>query len=88
MNNRYFDIERWVDGQTSFYVNIKHANNGNTPLYGVVRNHIYDYTFDNVIGLGLPGNTPENPVDETESYIAARLNVLNWKVVSNTVTLE
>lgn len=73
----------WKDCLTSYYLNIEHQTN----VLGVVRNHIYDYTFDGVVGLGYPGNDPEIPGDE-ETFVAAKLNVLNWNVVKNTITLE
>lgn len=76
-------ILRWQYGLTSYYLNIEHQ----TGLPGVVRNHIYDYTFDGIVGLGFPGNEPETP-EEQETFVAAHLNVLNWNVVSKTITLQ
>lgn len=81
---RYNNIRRWIGGVTSYNVNIKH----NSTLYGIVRNHIYDYKLTNVVGLGVPGEQIKNPDPETETYLAARVHVLNWRVVSNNVTLE
>jgi len=83
-NYRFRNIKRWINGATSYCVNIQHIG----EMFGVVRNHIYDYTMQAVIGLGVPGNDPDSPQPETESYLAARVNVLNWHVVSKTVTLE
>lgn len=76
-------ILRWQYGVTSYYLNIEHQ----TGLPGVVRNHIYDYTFNGVVGLGFPGNDPKTPEDE-ETFVAAQVNVLNWNIVSNTITLQ
>lgn len=73
----------WQNGVTSYWQNIKHF----ADLTGVVRNHIYDYTITAFNGLGIPGNHPDTP-DEEESYMAAALRVLNWRVVSHNVTLE
>jgi len=78
------NISYWKNGVTSYWLNIEHMGG----KFGVVRNHIYDYTIEKVIGLGVPGKDPENPDPETESYIAARLYVLNWLVVKHDVTLE
>ena len=83
-NYRFNDIKRWVNGQTSYYVNIEHMGG----KFGVIRNHIYDYTFSNVIGLGVPGNDPKNPDPETKTYLAARVMVLNWHLLSNNIVLE
>lgn len=81
---RFKDIMWWEDGVTSYYLNIKHYD----KKFGVVRNHIYDYTLTDVIGLGVPGSEPENPEETTPSYLAAVVNCLNWRVVSNTTVLE
>lgn len=77
------NILRWVDGVTSYYLNIEHR----LGLPGVVRNHIYDYEFDGIVGLGFPGDEETLP-DEEETFVAAHLNVLNWNLVKNKVTLE
>lgn len=87
---RFSDISYWDGGVTSYLANVKHyaAQNENKALYGVVRNHIYDYTFNNVVGLGVPGTDPVNPEDPDQNYLAAVVNCLNWHVVSyNDVTL-
>lgn len=87
--DRFNGISWWQNGLTSYNVNIKHATTADgNALYGVVRNHIYENLFTGVVGLGVPGNEPENPKDETETYVAATVNVLNWKLVSNTIVLE
>lgn len=85
--SQYTQIKYWKNGVTSFYLNIKHANdNDGKNIYGVVRNHIYEYSIDKIVGLGVPGNNPDKEAGET--FVSASLNVLNWKVVSNSVTLE
>lgn len=81
--NVYNSILWWKDGVTTYYLNVKHLN----QKAGVVRNHIYDYHFDALIGLGVPGDEPDTPT-LTESFLAARIYILNWHVVSNHVTLE
>ncbi len=73
----------WENGTTSYYVNIEHLGG----KFGVVRNHIYEYVFDGVIGLGVPGEEPDSPV-ETESFLSAKLYCLNWLLVSKNITLE
>lgn len=79
--NKFF---YWKEGVTSYYLNIQHLEG----KYGVVRNHIYDYDVSGVIGLGIPGTDPDNPTPDEETYLAARVNVLSWRVVSNSVVLE
>lgn len=83
-SENYNNIMRWIGGATSYYLNIEHLGG----LYGVVRNHIYDYTVSGVVGLGVPGNDPENPEPEDETFLAARVAILNWHVISNNVVLE
>lgn len=73
----------WKDGVTSYYLNIEHQGG----VLGVVRNHIYDYVFDGVKGLGFPGNDDKTP-EEEETFVAAKLNILNWNIISNSITLE
>lgn len=80
---QFSEVQHWVDGVTSYYMNIEHLGG----LTGVVRNHIYDYVIDGIVGLGTPGNETENPA-VIESYLAAHVRILNWRTVSNTVTLE
>ena len=64
-----------------------------TGTYGVIRNHSYDLTINSVKGLGTPVPDqdvviiPTKPTDE-ETYIAAQIQVLSWRVVSQTVDLE
>lgn len=79
---KYKAIEHWNNGVTSFYMNIANEQN----MYGVVRNHIYQYEIEKVVGLGVPGNG-DGP-EPQKTYVAARLNVLNWKLVAKKVTLE
>lgn len=61
---------------------------------GVVRNHIYDLTLSSIKGIGTPVFDPddviipERPDIENLYYLAARINVLAWKVVSQTVNFE
>ena len=73
----------WKNGVTSYHLNIMHLNG--KP--GVVRNHIYDYKIDGIIGLGVPGNEPDTP-ELSETYLAARLYILDWHVVSNNITIQ
>lgn len=61
---------------------------------GVVRNHIYDLTLSSIKGIGTPVFDPddviipERPGIENLYYLAAQINVLAWKVVTQTVNFE
>lgn len=82
----------WKDGQTYYFKEIEHfhtANDG-TTIHGIVRNHIYKLTLNGVTGLGTPvpdGTVtidPETPTD-VNTYLAAQIHILNWKVVKQSV---
>ena len=88
----------WKNGQTYYYYEIIHnistGDEGATvETKGVVRNHIYDTTVTSIAGLGTPVYDPgrliypEKP-DPNEHYIAARINILAWRIVSNSYELE
>ena len=91
-------VQFWQDGQTYYYTSIKHSDStedtGKMAEFGVVRNHLYKLTINSITGLGTPVPNkdlviiPGNVTDETEySYIAADVEVLQYKVVSQGVDL-
>lgn len=91
----------WTDGATYYFTKILHHNDSDDTKdsYSVIRNHAYKVSIEGVKGLGTPvyypenepGKTPEVPEpvvpDEKETYIAAKINVLSWKIVNNSVVL-
>ena len=87
----------YKDGDTYYIVDIEHLGaTGKTAKYGVVRNHVYQIDIQSIKGYGSPGysgfshivETPEYPDKEDEaSYVAARINVLSWKVVKQGVDI-
>ena len=80
-------------GQTYYIVDIKHlGKTGTTAEYGVVRNHVYQIDIESITGYGSPVynglsnlENPEYPEVSESSYVAARINVLSWKVVKQQV---
>ena len=80
----------WKDGYTYYYFDIKHLGN----KIGVVRNHIYDANITKLSGLGTPVYNPdeiiypEKPKDDEETFIAAQINILSWRIVSNDYELD
>lgn len=84
-------------GMTYYYTDIRHLDKsyeGKRAEYGVVRNHIYSVNITDITGYGTPVydpniefETPEHPVG-IETYVAAQINILSWKVVDNTTTLQ
>ena len=83
----------WKNGMTYYYTDIRHLGlNEEKGLFGVVRNHVYDININSVTGLGTPVYdpnetiVPQKPAND-ETYIAAEVNILAWKTVSNDVEL-
>ncbi len=92
-------VKYWNDGMTYYFTDIIHYS----TYPGVVRNHIYAINISDVKGLGTPvydpdgtpdpGTDPdpeeiipESPVDQ-ESYLAAQINILSWRIVEQNVSL-
>lgn len=84
----------WTGGKTYYYTTIGHLGTaGNLGEYGVVRNHIYRIGINSIKGLGTPVYDPTKPIDPTtppeeHSYLAARVNILAWKIVNKDVELR
>lgn len=85
---------RSTDGATYYYTPIKHLGDaGKLGEYGIVRNHSYQVTIQNIQGFGTPVYNPDQEIDpmipsDDNTYLAARINVLSWRVVSSNVDLE
>lgn len=83
------EAQVWKDGKTYYYTTIEHLGSDNSiGKYGIVRNHSYKIAIDNIEGFGTPVYDPTEEIDPitptTEnSYIAARVNILSWRVVNN-----
>ena len=82
------------DGLTYYYFPIRHlGESGKVGFYGVVRNHIYNCVINSIVGLGTPVYDPseviypEKPENE-ETFIAAHIKILSWRVVNNNVDLD
>lgn len=73
----------WNGGATSFVINLCNSEG----KYGVVRNHVYKVAVNSVVGLGVPGNEIITPEDN-ETFLGATLDVLNWRIVRQNVTLQ
>lgn len=83
------------DGMTYYYTPIRHLAQNKTEMgyYGVVRNHSYRITINTISGFGTPVYNPDEVIDpvipkDTETYLAARINVLSWRVVPSSVDLD
>ena len=83
------------DGMTYYYTPIRHLAQNKTEMgyYGVVRNHSYRITINTISGFGTPVYNPDEVIDpvipkDTETFLAARINVLSWRVVPSSVDLD
>lgn len=85
---------RSTDGATYYYTPIKHLGEaGKLGEYGIVRNHSYQVTIQNIKGFGTPVYDPNKEIDpmipsDENTYLAASIKVLSWRVVSSTVDLD
>lgn len=87
----------WTNGKTYYYFDIQHLGYGIPTAefgqFGVVRNHVYDAGVSSLVGLGTPVYDPdeviipEKPIDD-ETFIAAEIKVLSWRIVNNNINLE
>lgn len=85
---------RSTDGDTYYYTPIKHLGTpGYLGEYGIVRNHSYQVTIQNIKGFGTPVYDPDKVIDpmipsDENTYLAASIKVLSWRVVSSKVDLD
>ena len=85
------------DGRAYYYVPIKHlgstdANADAIAEYGIVRNHFYKITLAGIKGFGTPVYDPAKVVVPAvptyqDTYLAARVQVLQWRVVNQNASL-
>lgn len=83
-----------TDGKAYYYIPIRHLATDPTTVgyYGVVRNHFYKITLSGITGFGTPVYNPDKEIDPTvptysNTYLAARVQVLQWRVVNQNVSL-
>ena len=81
-------------GMAYYYTTIKHlGEKGKLGEYGIVRNHSYQISLNSIKGFGTPVYDPNKIIVPTvpsddKTYLAAKINVLSWRVVSSTVNLD
>lgn len=83
------------DGKAYYFIPIRHLGTDPTKLgyYGIVRNHVYSINIQNMYGFGTPVYDPDKTIDPTipsndATYLAARINVLSWRVVKYNADLD
>lgn len=82
------------EGKAYYYIPISHLGTATTDLayYGVVRNHWYKVKVNSLKGFGTPVYDDTKTIiptipDDSNTYLAAQINVLQWRVVEQSVAL-
>lgn len=87
-------VEIHNGGRTYYYTPIKHLGKPKSIAeYGIVRNHSYQVELNSIKGFGTPVYDPDKKIvpvvpSDDLTYLAARINVLSWRVVPSTVDLD
>lgn len=76
------------NGRAYYYTDVAHLGTAK----GIVRNHYYQIDVNSIKGFGTPVYDPDSefvPVtpEDTQTYLAARINVISWRIVKQTVDL-
>lgn len=88
------EADVYKSGMTYYYTPIAHlGTDGTVGQYGVVRNHSYKVFITGIEGFGTPVYDPNKVIDPTvpsdeKTYLAARINVLSWRVVKQSIKLD
>lgn len=89
-----YPAEVRTDGKAYYYIPIRHLGTNETDLahYGVVRNHWYKVKVNSLTGFGTPVYDPDKTIiptmpDDSNTFLAAQINVLQWRVVEQKVDL-
>lgn len=82
-------------GMTYYWTPVTHLGGADkTGHFGMVRNHFYKVDVTKITGFGTAVYDkesefkPEPPIKDEETFLAARINVLSWRVVNQTVELK
>lgn len=83
-----------ADGRTYYFIPISHlGTDPSIAQYGVVRNHVYKITVNDMQGFGTPVVDkdaviiPTKPENEA-TYLAAKIKVLSWRIVKQNADLD
>lgn len=83
-----------ADGSTYYFIPISHLGSDTSiAQYGVVRNHVYKITINDMQGFGTPVVDKEAVIIPTKpeneaTYLAAKIKVLSWRVVKQNADLD
>ena len=84
----------YKNGACYYQIPIEHLSSAaGNEFYGVVRNHSYVLTISDITGIGGAVYDPDKvlppiPGKDKNYYMAAKLNVLAWKVVEQSAVLN
>ena len=84
----------YKEGKCYYQIPIEHlSSTAGAEFYGVVRNHSYVLTISDITGIGGAIYDPDKelpliPGKDKNYYMAAKLNVLAWKVVEQSAVLN
>lgn len=83
-----------ADGRTYYFIPISHLGSDQSiAQYGIVRNHVYKITVNDMQGFGTPVVDkdaviiPTKPENEA-TYLAAKIKVLSWRIVKQNADLD
>ncbi|MBQ2122317.1 MAG: Mfa1 fimbrilin C-terminal domain-containing protein [Bacteroidaceae bacterium] len=85
----------YKNGMTYYFTDIRHlGRTDSASAFGIVRNHIYRVNISAITGFGTPVydadvdvEVPQRPT-QVNSYVAAEMRILSWKVVKNGYNIE
>ncbi len=98
-DNAPYKARVFNQGSCYYFVNIDQSPLSGTTYTphqydGVVRNHIYDLTLNSIAGIGIPVFDPTDTIvpedlgNEKLYYLAASVNVLDWKLVKQEINFN
>ena len=85
-------IMRYMGGQCYYRVFIGDLDASAAEMRAVRRNHIYAINIIKILGPGIDDPNeiliPGKPIDDLDTYVTARINILNWHQVDQVVTVD
>ena len=74
------------DGKTLYEKGVYHWGNMRLGDLGIIRNHVYTLNVNSISGLGTGLRDDDQPIlppkDAVNQWVAVRLNILSWNVVT------
>lgn len=89
-----YPVKVWNEGRTYYYFDIPHAktltSKDSPGYYGVVRNHIYNATIEQISTLGTPVYNPDEVIypetpENDGTQLVVSVNTLLWRLVKKNI---